>query len=138
MQTNQLKQTRRIRLIVGIAIMLLIAAIHWFRVGSYLNGDLYLYYYGYASDIMLPFGVYFMLSMNEIQYRFLRKWYVKAFIVFGLMTFSEFMQIFGIYFFGVTFDIIDIFMFGTGVLLAAFFDKIIFERFIPSWIYRSE
>jgi len=43
------------------------------------------------------------------------------------------MQIFGVYFLGVTFDIIDILMFGIGVLVAVFFDRQIFEHFIPYW-----
>ena len=126
-----------IRIIVGISIMLTIAAIHVFRIGSYLNGNLYLYYYSYASDLMLPFGSYFLLSMNEIQLRFLRKWYIKMVIVFSVMTFSEVMQLYGVYFFGVTFDLIDILMYGMGTFIAAFFDKQIFERFIPFWKYNK-
>ena len=129
------KKNITIRLIVVISIMLIIAAIHAFRLGSYFDGDYYIYYYSYASDIMLPFGVYFLLSSNEISLRFLKKWYVKALIVFSAMTFSEIMQYFGIYFFGVTFDLIDILMFGIGTLLAAFFDKWIFEKLIPYWKY---
>ncbi len=121
------------RKIVGISIMLAIAAIHAFRIGQYLNGDLYIYYYSFASDLVLPIGSYFMLSMVEIQFPFLRNWFVKALIVFAVMTFSEIMQIFGFYFFGVTFDILDILMFGIGTSMAAFFDKQIFERYIPFW-----
>jgi len=132
------KKNLTVRVIVVVSLMLFIAAIHAFRIGQYLNGDLYIYYYSFASDIMLPFGAYFMLSMNEIQIRFLRKWIVKFLIVFCVMTFSEIMQYFGIYFFGVTFDILDILMFGIGGLLAAFFDKQIFERLIPYWNYNPE
>jgi hypothetical protein len=54
------------------------------------------------------------------------------------MTFSEIMQIFGFYFFGVTFDILDILMFGIGVLIAVLIDKQIFERFLPHWKYAGE
>ena len=115
--------------------MVTIAAIHGFRIGSYLNGNLYLYYYSWASDVMLPFGAYFLLTMNEIQLRFLRKWTVKVVIVFSVMTFSEIMQLFGIYFFGVTFDVVDILMYGTGALVAALFDKQALERFVPFWKY---
>lgn len=132
---NHLKKTHRIRIIIGVIIMVSIGAIHAFRVGSYLNGDLYSLYYSYVSDLILPFGAYFLLSMNEIQLRFLQKWYAKALIVFTVMTFSEIMQVFGVYFFGVTFDIIDILMFGMGVLFAVLFDKLIFERYIPHWKY---
>lgn len=128
----------RIRKIVGISIMVAIAAMHAFRIGQFLNGDLYIYYYSFASDLILPFGAYFMLSMVEIQFRFLRKWFVKAFIVFVVMTFSEIMQIFGFYFFGVTFDILDILMFGIGVFIAVLIDTQIFERFMPFWKYNGE
>ena len=117
--------------------MLVLAAIHGFRIGNYLTGNAYKYYYSFASDIMLPFGAYFLLSMNEIQLRFLRKWHKKVFIVFSVMTFSEIMQFFGIYFFGVTFDWLDIIMYGLGALLAAFVDKQIFEKFVPFWNYNS-
>ena len=50
------KPYQRVREIVGIIIMLAIGVIHGFRIGSYLNGDLSLYYYSYASDLLLPFG----------------------------------------------------------------------------------
>jgi len=138
MKEADFKKNMTVRVIVVVSIMLFIASMHAFRIGQILNGDLYIYYYSFASDIMLPFGAYFMLSLNEIQIRFLRKWIVKFLIVFCIMTFSEIMQYFGIYFFGVTFDILDILMFGIGGLLAAFFDKQILERFIPFWKYNPE
>jgi hypothetical protein len=138
MKEIDFKLNHRIRKIVGIGIMLAIAAMHAFRIGQYLNGNLYIYYYSFASDLILPIGSYFMLSMVEIQFRFLRNWFVKALIVFAVMTFSEIMQIFGFYFFGVTFDILDILMFGMGVLIAVLIDKQILERFIPHWKYARE
>ena len=113
--------------------MVAIAAIHAFRLGSYLSGDLYIWYYSYFSDLIMPFGIYFLLGMNEIQTAFLRPWYVKALLIFGISAFTEIMQAFGIYFLGVTFDPIDILMFGIGVLIAAFFDKQVFDRLIPNW-----
>lgn len=88
--------------------MVIIGLIHIFRIGSYLNGNLYINYYSYASDLIIPFGAYFLLSIIEIRHRFLQKWYAKALIIFGLMTFSEIMQLFGVYFFGVTFDIFNV------------------------------
>ncbi len=122
-----------IRMIICISIELIIAAIHMLRIGSYLKGDIYTYYYSYASDIMVPFGVYFLISTNEIYIRFLRKWYVKALIVFGIATLAEIMQAFGVYLLGETFDVFDILMYAVGVMLAAFVDKIIFKRIIPNW-----
>ena len=133
MITAELKLNHRSRIIIGTSIMIIIAAIHFFRIGSYLNGELYIYYYSYASDLIIPFGLYFLLCMNEIQFRFLQNWYVKALIVFGLTTFTEIMQVFGVYFLGMTFDLWDILMFGAGTLMAVFFDKQIFERYLPFW-----
>jgi hypothetical protein len=138
MKEIDFKLYQKSRKIVGISIMLAITAMHAFRIGQYLNGDLYIYYYSFASDLVLPIGSYFMLSLVEIHFRFLRKWYVKLLIVFSVMTFSEIMQFFGIYLFGVTFDVLDILMYGIGSIMAAFFDKQIFERFIPFWKYNPE
>lgn len=130
---NILNLNLRMRLIVGISISILIALIHVFRVGSYLSGDLYIYYYSYVSDLIIPFGCYFLLCINEVHLRFLQKWYVKAFLIFGITSFTEIMQAFGIYFLGVTFDPIDILMFGTGVMIAVLVDQQIFDRIIPHW-----
>ena len=138
MLENASRLNQTIRKIVGISIILAIGAMHAFRIGQYLNGSLYIYYYSYASDLVLPLGSYFLLSMVELRYRFLHKWYTKAIIVFSVMTFSEIMQAFGVYFFGVTFDVLDIIMFGLGTLIAALFDKQIFERLIPHWEYSYE
>ena len=132
MEKNQ-RLSLRAHTIVGVIIMLIIGAIHTFRLGSYLNGEAYILYYSYASDIIIPFGFYFVLSMNEIQIRFLQQWFTKAFIVFGMATFTEIMQIFGYYVLGFTFDILDILMFGIGVATAVLIDKLLFERFVPYW-----
>ncbi len=136
MNQEALKKNRIVRTAVGIGVNLLIASAHIFRIGSYLNGDLYILYYSYASDIMIPVAFYFLLCMNDLQIRFLRKWYTKAFIVFTLATFIEIMQAFGIYMLGVTYDLIDIIMFGIGVLFAAVLDVQVFERLVPGYMIR--
>ena len=133
MDQNSLKKNRIVRTATGVSINLIIASAHIFRLGSYLNGDLYILYYSYASDILLPIGFYFLLCLNDVNFRLLRNWYVKALIVFLLATFTEIMQAFGIYMLGVTFDVIDILMFGIGVLLAAILDVQVFERLIPGY-----
>lgn len=125
----------KIRVFAGVIIMLLIAFMHAFRVGSYLNGNLYVLYYSFASDLVLPFGSYFLLVMNEISLPFLRKWQTKGLIVFVAMTLSEILQLFDIHFFGVTFDPLDIVMFATGTLIAIVFDKVIFQKWFPNWSY---
>lgn len=124
------------RVAVILGIILIIAAIHAFRLGTYFSGELYLLYYSYASDIMIPFGAYFLLAINEISIPFLQNWKVKAGIVFGIMTFSEVVQYFDIYFFGTTFDPLDILMFAIGVLLAALVDRQFLYRYLTLWHYK--
>ena len=131
MTYSDFRSNHKVRVIVGIIILLLIAAMHGFRIGQFLNGHFYKLYYSFASDLVLPIGAYFMLSMNEIHIQFLRKWYVKATIVFSVMTFSEIMQALGVYFFGVTFDWLDILMFGMGTLIAVLLDKLVLESLVP-------
>jgi len=123
--------TRVARMITGIIIILIIAMIHILRLGSYLSGEAYILYYSYASDIIIPIGMYFLLVINDIQIQFFQSWLVKASAIFLFATFTEIMQAFGIYLVGVTFDVIDIAMFGIGVLIAVFLDKIVFESIIP-------
>ena len=130
---QMMKITQRNRIIVGICIISVIALIHIFRVGSYLKGDLYLFYYSYISDITIPFGIYFLLCIDELFIKILRKWYIKAFIILGFTSLMEILQLFGIYAFGNTFDPIDILMYGLGVGFAVVFDRLLFKRFIPFW-----
>jgi len=51
------------------------------------------------------------------------------------MTISEIMQYFDIYFYGTTSDLADLIMFCFGALIAAYFDKYIFEKMVPYWKY---
>jgi hypothetical protein len=124
-------------MIIGISILAVIALIHLFRVGQYLKGDLFTYYYSYASDIMIPFGFYFLLSINESTIRFLRKWYVKALIIFGTTTIIEILQLFGVNIVGVTFYILDILMYAFGVIIAVLCDRLVLKKFIPFWDFKS-
>ena len=121
------------RTLVVIGIMLFIAFVHAFRMGTYFEGRLYTLYYSYFSDIIIPFGFYFLLSLNDRTVIFLRDWRMKAGIVFLACTLTEILQAFGIYFLGVTFDPVDIAMFGVGVLLAVFVDRVVFRRVLPFW-----
>ena len=131
MDKRSVNITRVARMITGIIIILIIAMIHILRLGSYLSGEAYILYYSYASDIIIPIGMYFLLVINDIQIQFFQSWLVKASAIFLFATFTEIMQAFGIYLVGVTFDVIDIAMFGIGVLIAVFLDKIVFESIIP-------
>ena len=133
MEEKDIKITHRNRIIVGISIISVIALIHIFRVGSYLKGDLYLLYYSYASDLIIPFGIYFLFCIDELFIKILGRWYIKASIILGFTTLMEILQLFGIYALGNTFDPIDILMYGLGVGFAIVFDRLLFKRFIPFW-----
>ena len=113
--------------------MLVIALIHVFRVGTYLDGMLFTLYYSYFSDIIIPFGMYFLLCLNDVSIRFLQDWWVKALLVFATASLTEVMQAFGVPLLGQTFDPLDFVMFGVGVLLAAFVDGVLFNRVLPFW-----
>ena len=123
------------RALVAISILLIIALIHVFRLGNFFEGDARIYYYSYASDIIIPFGVYFLLCINEIQIKILKPWYIKAGIVFCFATFSEILQRFDISFLGETFDVFDILAYAMGTLFAAIFEKMICNKYIPYWNY---
>jgi len=126
---------QRVRIIVVILILIIIALIHVFRIGSYLSEDLKILYYSYASDILIPFGLYFLISLNEVKYGFLRSWQTKAVIIFGFCFGAETLQAFGFYFLGQTFDFLDYFAYGFGVSSAVVVDQLIFKKFIPFWDY---
>jgi|GEM_PF-239336 len=142
------------RTAVAVGVQLAIALVHAFRLGSHLRGRLYVLYYGYFSDIIIPFGMYFLLCMLEAQVRaiilsdapegvkrkvspvlaFLSDWRLKAALVFGVASFTEILQAFGVPLLGRTFDPLDFAMFAGGVLLAVLADKLLLERLLP---YRS-
>ena len=122
---------------VIVSILLLIALVHLFRVGTYLREDLFTLYYSYFSDIVVPFGMYFLLCLNDERVRFLRDWRVKAMLVFGVASSTEVMQAFGVPLLGQTFDRLDFVMFGGGVLLAALMDRFLFDRLLPCWTLKT-
>ncbi len=110
-----------------------LACISIFRFGQIFSGNLYSLYYGYFGDVQIPFAAYFLLSINEESYHFLRPWFVKCGIVFLVMTTSEIAQFFNVELFGVTFDPYDILAYGIGAGLAALVDVKIFARYLSFW-----
>ena len=106
------------RTAVVVGIMVAIAMIHAFRLGTYLDGALFTLYYSYFSDVVIPFGMYFLLCLNDITIPRLADWRVKALIVFAASSATEILQAFGFYALGTTYDPLDILMFAIGVLLA--------------------
>jgi len=128
---NVHRQTKRKMVVAGI--MIVIVSLHVFRVGSYLSGTWFTLYSSYFGDVVIPFGFYYLLTPSEANVKLLRPWYAKALLVFGAASATEIAQAFGIYMLGVTFDPLDIVMFGIGVLLAAFVDRVILSRLLPFW-----
>lgn len=122
------------KILTVIFIQVIIALIHVFRLGQIFNGQLYILYYSYFSDILLPFGGYFLLAINDERIPVLRPWYIKAAIVFLLPTASEICQFFGFEVLGVTFDPTDILMYGAGALFAALIEV---KVFIPNFGFWS-
>ena len=121
------------KIFIVILIQVAIALMHVFRLGQIFQGQAYDLYYSYFSDLILPFGMYFLLSLNDVTISVFRKWYVKAGIIFALATIAEICQFFGIEVLGVTFDPIDILMYGIGVSIAALIDVKVFTKHIEFW-----
>ena len=121
------------KIFIVILIEVAIALIHVFRLGQIFQGRAYSLYYSYFSDLILPFGMYFLLSLNEMSIPVLRNWYVRAGIVFALATSAEICQYFGLEALGVTFDPLDILMYGLGVSIAALIDVKVFTKYLGFW-----
>lgn len=113
--------------------MILIALAHILRIGSYLTGKLYDYYYSYFTDFILPLGFYFLLCAPERQLPILKHWGVKSAIVFLLPSIAETCQYFGIPVLGSTFDPVDYLMYAFGAMSAILIDTQVFSRIFGFW-----
>ena len=125
------------RMAVAAVVILLIAAIHIFRVGSYLSGRFFIYYYSFFSDIVIPIAMYFLLCINDITLPFLKGWMTKAVLVFLIAMATEIAQGFGIPLLGNTFDLLDFVMFGIGTLIAVGLDKL-FSKVFSFWSFGAD
>lgn len=126
-------KTLRIRRIIGVSMIAVIAIIHLFNIGNYLDGELHSLYYSYFADIIIPFGVYFLLCIAEFNIPVLSKWYIKAILILSITTSAELLQYFDIYAFGITFDYFDLLMYIIGVGFAILIEKFIFKRYVSNW-----
>jgi hypothetical protein len=118
--------------IVVVITLLIIASL--FIIGAdWASENIHRFFHNYFADIAIPFGYYLLLVLIEDKNKFIRKWYVKAIAVFALCSLSETLQYFGIYALASVFDPIDFVMYASGVLLAAFTDRIIFTRLFSFW-----
>jgi hypothetical protein len=97
---------------------------HAFRVGSHLSGTLRRLYFSYASDLLLPLAMYFVLCLSERKLGFLADWRVKAAAVLVAASAAEVLQGFGVPMLGRTFDPLDFVMYAIGVLTAVVLDRV--------------
>jgi hypothetical protein len=123
------------RRVIIISIMAVIAIIHILRIGNYLSGELYYFYYSFFSDLILPFGGYFLLCAAVIKLPILRHWKPKLVISFLVPALAETFQFFGLPVFGSTFDPLDYLMYAFGAILAAIIDVQVFPRIFKFWVY---
>lgn len=123
--------SKRRAVIVGM--MLLIAAFHIVGPGRYLPGELVNLYYSYFSDLVLPFGAYFLLCSSQLEMPILMRWEVKFATAFLLPSIAETCQYFGIPILGSFFDPLDYLMYGVGALSAAIVETQVFSRIFGFW-----
>lgn len=119
------------KVLIVVFIELLIALL--FLVGAdWTNTKIFILYHSYFADIFIPFGYYFLLTINSDN-KYLNKWWKRSLAVILLCATSETLQFFGIYALARVFDPVDYLAYATGALLAAFLDRKIFNKLIPFW-----
>jgi len=119
-----------VKMVVISSMQIPIALLHFFT-GSNYKGPYPGFVNGYLLDILVPFGFYFLLRLND--FSLLRPWIVKSILVFRAASFVEIAQLFGVPVFGQTFDPVDFIMYGIGVILAAILDTTVFPRIFEFW-----
>ena len=117
-------------LVVGVELIL--GLLHVIGIGRRSSERMFTLSASYFSDLALPFGFYFLLSISEEKTTFLKKWWVKAGIVFLMASLAEVGQYFGLYILGRTFDPIDFIVYAFGVLLAVLVDRL-FSMVFKFW-----
>ncbi|MBI3139108.1 MAG: hypothetical protein HYZ15_11020 [Sphingobacteriales bacterium] len=123
-----MKQKRR-----TVVIILLVIACLFVIGADWANETIHRFFHSYFADIAIPFGYYFLLFLLEDRYNLLRKWYLKAVLVFALCSVSETLQFFGIYALASVFDPWDYGMYALGLVLAAILDRQFFKRWFSFW-----
>ena len=108
-----------------------------FKPASYLSREGYILYHSYYADVMIPFGFYFWLSVNDKSLAFLRNWKLKAALIFTGATITELLQYFDIYALGTTFDPMDIVAFAVGAIMAVLIDRFLFPRIFSFWAIKK-
>lgn len=121
------------RLAIGVAINLLVAAMHLADLRALLRPQLRPLYSSYFSDVALPFAFYYLLCLVDDRVPRLRPAAAKAVAVFLAAAGAELLQGAGIPALGRTFDPWDFGMYAAGVGLAAVLDRRVLNRLVPAW-----
>jgi hypothetical protein len=118
---------------IGLAINLLVAALHLTDLRALLRPALRPLVSSYFSDLALPFAFYYLLCFIDDRVPFLRPAATKAGAVFLAAAGAELLQAVGIPALGRTFDPWDFGMYAAGVGLAATLDRLLLCRLVPAW-----
>jgi hypothetical protein len=127
---NKGKRYKRQKTLLVVAIMIGIALLH-FVTGSQYRGPFPLFVNGYLIDLLLPFGFYFLLCLNDNI--ILESWLAKGALIFCAAFCVEMAQYRGLPLFGSTYDPWDIAMYALGVVLAVLCDRYLFARLFSFW-----
>ena len=111
------------RKIFVVVIALFVGSLH-FIIGPDYNGPLSSFVSGYLIDILLPFVVYFLITLTGIVHQ---RWLIVL-LVFGIGFTVETMQYFDIPLLGRTFDPVDYIMYASGAVLAMIVDVFYYSK----------
>ena len=106
--------------------MLSVAALH-FIIGPNYRGPFKSFFSGYLIDILLPFALYFLFTLNLNQTKH------KILVCIGIIVFAtviEYLQYLGIGIFGSVFDPYDFVAYLTGAISAIFFDLKVLDKIV--------
>lgn len=107
-----------------VIIAILVAILH-FVIGPNYRGPFKSFLSGYLIDILLPFALYFLFTLNLNQKR------QKILVCVGIFAFAaviEYLQYRGTAVFGSTFDPYDFLAYFAGVTSAILFDLTILDK----------
>jgi len=121
------------RRIVIVSIALFIGVLHLISIGRFLQNDLYNLYRCYFSDVIIPFGFYYLLCATEFKLPQMKSWKMKLAISFIFPTIAETLQLFGIPFLGSTYDPVDYIMYGIGSSTACIIEAQLFPIIFKFW-----
>lgn len=131
MDSTKLIHNQVRRKAVVICTMLIIAGMH-FVTGPQYHGPFPGFVNGYLMDILVPLGVYFLMTLCNLP--LCRTWISRAAMVLVAASCVEIAQSRGIEIFGSYYDPMDFVMYAIGVVVAVVLDKLVFPRIFGFWV----